>query len=333
VTERADLVQSIAETVADYRDGELPRPTGAHVDRWVRQFPHDAQVPILREFDHVLKQTYFSRGAIKEFLEALVTAEKIVGPTPNVFWKGASLLDIQQNGRSQADMLELFDLALSSSCGLTASECTGTEPRFIYLDDVMFSGSRIGNDLTAWLTSEAPSDADVHVIVAAAHTLGEYLCKKRLKEAAEVAGKDIRFHFWATRWFESRKARRDESDLLWPTEIPNDPMVKAYVALPTKFPFEPRSPGGPSGIFSSEDGRQVLEREFLIAGARIRAAYSNPSANLRPLGFSPFGVGFGSLVVTYRNCPNNAPLALWWGLGDEGDPESWYPLFGRKTYS
>ncbi len=37
-------------------------------------------------------------------------------------------------------------------------------------------------------------------------------------------------------------------------------------------------------------------------------------------------LGFGSLVVTFRNCPNNAPLALW-----VGDP--WYPLFPRTTNS
>jgi hypothetical protein len=35
-------------------------------------------------------------------------------------------------------------------------------------------------------------------------------------------------------------------------------------------------------------------------------------------------LGFGSLIVTFRNCPNNTPLALW-----AGDP--WYPLFPRIT--
>jgi hypothetical protein len=37
-------------------------------------------------------------------------------------------------------------------------------------------------------------------------------------------------------------------------------------------------------------------------------------------------LGFGSLIVTFRNCPNNAPLALW-----AGDP--WHPLFPRTTNS
>jgi hypothetical protein len=35
-------------------------------------------------------------------------------------------------------------------------------------------------------------------------------------------------------------------------------------------------------------------------------------------------LGFGSLIVTYRNCPNNAPLALW-------VDHPWYPLFPRTT--
>jgi hypothetical protein len=68
---------------------------------------------------------------------------------------------------------------------------------------------------------------------------------------------------------------------------------------------------------------------------RIRSFSQNPSPSLRPLGFGPFGVGFGSLFVTYRNCPNNAPLALWWGDPD-ADPShpfsKWRPLVPRKTY-
>lgn len=53
-----------------------------------------------------------------------------------------------------------------------------------------------------------------------------------------------------------------------------------------------------------------------------------------PLSFSPFGVGFGSMIATYRNCPNNCPLSMWWG-----DPEAtsgalhWYPLLQREGYS
>jgi hypothetical protein len=102
-----------------------------------------------------------------------------------------------------------------------------------------------------------------------------------------------------------------------------------------RFPLEPRAPGGTGQFFSSETRRSVLEQAFLKAGLRIRSFSANPHAALRPLGFSPFGVGFGSLFLSFRNCPNNAPLALWWG--DHTKPSwhpfsKWYPLVPRKTY-
>lgn len=110
------------------------------------------------------------------------------------------------------------------------------------------------------------------------------------------------------------------------------------MAKEQKFPFEPRQPGGKLqyNVFSSEEGRQLLERELLLAGMRIRAFCKNPNRALRPLGFSSFALGFGSMIVTFRNCPNNCPLALWWGDPHAGlnHPFSkWYPLFPRKTYA
>ena len=126
--------------------------------------------------------------------------------------------------------------------------------------------------------------------------------------------------------------------MLWPASIPDDAALTAYIAEEQRFPFEPRQPGArwEHDVFSSEQGRQLLEREFLLAGMRIRSFCQNPNPAMRPLGFSAFGVGFGSLIVTFRNCPNNSPLALWWG-----DPSAlpnhpfsrWRPLFPRKTYA
>jgi hypothetical protein len=320
MTDRADLLQSISETVADYREGEIARPTPAHVDRWVRQFPTDVQLPLLGELNHVLKHTYITRRAMTNAIEAILDERLRL-------WEGASLLTIQQRGESQADLLRLFgDENLQDDSWDVLVENVGTTGRYIYLDDVLFSGNRIGTDLGAWIRAEAPPTAEVHIVVYAAHTLGEWQCKERLKIAAADAGKHIGFWVWKAVSIENRKKYRDSSELLWPTEIPEDPAVQAYVALPHKFPFELRKSGGPLGPFSSEAGRQLLERELLGAGVKIRAMHANPKDFMRPMGFSQYGLGFGSLLVTYRNCPNNAPLALWWGLG------GWYPLFPRKTH-
>jgi len=82
---------------------------------------------------------------------------------------------------------------------------------------------------------------------------------------------------------------------------------------------------GPAGLFSSENARDLLEQQVLIKGAQIRQMCPNLNEYQRPLGNSVLKtLGFGSLVVTFRNCANNCPLAVW-----AGDP--WIPLFPRKT--
>ena len=198
----------------------------------------------------------------------------------------------------------------------------------------MFSGNRVGNDLERWIKEDAPATANVHVIVAAMHTGGHFLVQRKLKAVVEESGKHINVTYWRSLEIESRKAYKNNSGVLWPTNVPDVLEVNEYIALPSKYPFEPRQAGTKVEPFSSEEGRQVLEREFLIAGAKIRALSENPKPSMRPLGFSPFGLGFGSMIVTYRNCPNNCPLAMWWG-----DPAAtsgalhWYPLLPRDGYS
>ena len=208
---------------------------------------------------------------------------------------------------------------------------------FIYLDDALFTGGRIGADLSDWMAN-GPDKATLHIIVIASHRFGEWKCTERLEQAAIGSGKDIVPHFWAAIRLENRKSHRYRSEVLWPTVLPDDDDLQNYVQSETRFPFEPRQPGGRlrKNIFSSENGRQLLEKELLLAGVRIRSFCDNPSPAIRPLGFGPFGVGFGSMIVTYRNCPNNCPLALWWG-DPNAEPyhpfSKWYPLLPRKTHS
>ena len=113
------------------------------------------------------------------------------------------------------------------------------------------------------------------------------------------------------------------------------PRAQDYVDAEERFPFEARPGGGTGWPFSSEQGRSLLEREFLLAGIRIRNLAQQPADIVRPLGWGPFGLGSGSTLVTFRNCPNNAPLALWWGdpRAPQGHPfREWFPLFPRTTH-
>jgi hypothetical protein len=335
MSERSDLLKSIAGTIKDYRAGEIAESTPEHVDRWVKQFNEDVQVPLLRELDHVLKQTYLTKTWVSRFLSKLVKNKDLAGADPCAFWSKANFLRIQQDGHSQEEMLELFDESLKKQCGITVADCGKPTGDYIYIDDVIFSGNRVGNDLATWIENDAPAKATVHVVVAAMHTLGEYFLENRMKKVIADSGKEINIKYWRAKNIENRKYFKNDSEVLWPTDVPDDPAVQAYMKKPHKFPLDPRKAGGKLGPFSSEEGRQLLERELLIAGVAIRNFSQNPKDILRPLGFSAFGLGFGSMIVTFRNCPNNCPLALWWGDpdADPGHPFSkWYPLHPRKTY-
>ncbi|MCW9054889.1 MAG: hypothetical protein OQJ98_02855 [Candidatus Pacebacteria bacterium] len=332
MAERDDLLASIAATTADYREGDLAAPTPAHVEKWVNQFDAAVQVPILREMDHVLKKTYFSRQRTVGFLAGLFQTEKLVGPDPCAFWKNVKFLNIQKGGASQTQMLALFSKILKTKCGFEAAACGSNPSVYVYIDDATFTGNRVKQDLESWVIKDAPNSATVHVILIALHSGARYYAehhhKGNILKSASDAGKNIDFHWWCAEELENQKAHTNTSDVLRPVRIPDDKTVQEYVDSMTHKPHL-RTAGhvGGKGLFTSDEGRQLLEDEFLKAGTRIRKACPNLNKYQRPLGNMLLEtLGFGSLIVTFRNCPNNAPLALW-----AGDP--WYPLFPRVTNS
>ena len=325
---REDLLVSIASTIQEYRAGEIAAPTPEHVDRWVRQFDEAVQLTMLREMDHVLKRTYFSLKEVTSFLRGLIQTEKLAGKDPCAFWRGVHFLDIQGGGNSQTEMLALFDAILQERCGFGIEQCGGESAVCMYLDDGIFTGNRVRRDLEAWITDQAPGRAALHVVSIALHSGGQYYAGGHISKSAVTAGKAIDVTWWRAIELEDRKYYSNTADVLRPIAIPDDAAVQAYVQAMNYAPTL-RRPGnvGGNALFSSDEGKNLLEQEFLKAGARIRQMCPNLGATQRPLGHITLDtLGFGSLIVTFRNCPNNAPLALW-----VGDP--WYPLFPRTTNS
>ena len=333
---RDKLLESVANTIKTYREGELDAPTPEHVDRWLKQFSFANQLPFLREFDHVLKQTFILKEAIFQFLSHVIGNADLTNGDPKSYWKKTNLLQIQKYGQSQKEMLKLFDVSLAQQCKISLVECGGIDGDYIYFDDVIFNGMRAGDDLEAWVRTDAPVKGRLYVIVIAYHTFGQFKLERRLSSVCQEVGKKIQILYKCAGWqIENRKSQKSSSGVLWPKAIPETQDVKEFMELSTNYPFEPRQfYGSIINPFSSEEGRHILEQEFLIGGAKIRAGCENPSTSIRPLGFSPFGVGFGSLIITYRNCPNTCPLAIWWGDLEAGSPAlEWYPLLSREGYS
>ena len=331
---RKKLLASLSGTIRDYRVGEIPEPTPAHVDRWIRQFDSRVQMPVLRELDHVLKQTYSSRDSVERFLASLLRSEKLAGSDPRNFWRQANFFRRQGHGASQEELLTLLDEAFRRKWGFSTAECGEPGGSFVYLDDGLFSNDRVFQDLKRWMGETAPPSGRVHVIVLVSHSLGEFGLGRRVKACALEHCKEVELKIWRARRVENRKRYRKDSDVLWPTEAPDDAAVRSYQERPGVGEIAWRPPGGETDLFSSESGRSLLEREFLIAGARLVAKAQSPNPLMRPLGYSRFGFGFGSMMATFRNCANNAPLALWWGdpTKPPSHPLHWYPLLPRKIH-
>lgn len=323
---RTALLASIATTISDYRKGEIPPPDAAHVDRWVNQFDGAVQDSILAELDQVLKKTYITKPEVETFLSSLVTNAKLAGANPCDFWKSANFLSIQGGGHSQREMLRMFDQILRATCGISIDQCGSAGGPYIYLDDVVFTGNRVKNDLIGWLKLAAPANAKVHVIVIAFHRGGQYYAKTKIDGACAAESKTLAINWWRCLEIEDRKSYVNNSDVLRPSSLPGDALTQAYVqGLKYQPVIRQGTSVGENKFFTSDAGRCLLEHEMLKAGLHIRSICPYLNAYQRPLGNMVLeSLGFGSLVVTFRNCPNNAPLAFW-----AGDP--WYPLFPRKT--
>lgn len=322
-----EAVNSIQTTIADYRNGEIPPLTNEHIIRWIKQFDSNIQDELLQEIAHVLDNSYLSKSDVHNFLKDLIRNPKLSGDNPCEFWGDAILLDIQQRGGSQKDYITLFQQALQEECGFHATIGKSGSTTFIYLDDAIFTGNHVRRDLEAWVNSKAPQKADVHVIAAAIHS-GSWFQQNELEKAIRSSDKKINVHWWRSVTVEDLKKKINQSDVLRPRRLPDDKDVEAYASsLSYPITFRSKDSVGVNEVYSSEAGRNLIEQQMLIKGTFIRKVCTNLPETQRPLGYSPLvGLGFGSTIVTFRNCPNNCPLAFW-----VGDP--WYPLFPRKTNS
>ena len=342
----------------------MPQPNPEHVDRWVRQFDPAVQEPMLGEMDHVLKQSYLSRRLFLDFLTSLAQRSSLTGgsglwPTLcavvgrwlrwvrrghgyGVFpghWRRVGLLDIQKHGASQQEMLQLLTALLGRAAGIGLGRSGSAPGLYLYLDDALFTGHRILADIVPWICNESPRRADLVIAVVVYYRHGFWYTHKKLIDAIRATGKVIRVHWLRGIEYEDRRWAGSAADRLYPASIPDVPLAHAYAQTMYESVYPPRlrvpTGSNASRLFSSEAGRHLLEQQFLLAGLKIRSFYWNPQAIMRPLGYDVRnGFGFGATVTTYRNCPNNCPLAWWWdtaAIPATRTPGKWYPLFPRKV--
>jgi hypothetical protein len=321
--------------VADYQPNAFADADDLAVT-WIRQFPKGSQVPIMRALATALQTTYISQESYTNYFQSRITNED--------FWSNAFFLDgPATEGQSGVITYKLVADEVNKKFGPILES---QEPKWhmsanhVFVDDAIFSGDRVIKDYGQWWDS--PPDPsiwpeyqrddgpiNIYVWTYVRHTAGEEHVRKWLDRTVTAYGYSCQVNFASALVLEDRNEFSTQSDVLWPASL-------TETAVETRFgdstsrsklrPVDPKAPSSAAGVFASAKDREALESEFMDAGLDILRQFNKAWA---PLGYGRRPFGFGSLSVSYRNCPNNAPLALWWSIPSHG----WTPLFARSTYA
>ncbi len=327
--QRHALLESVATTIADYRRGEIQPPTAEHVERWLAQFHPAHQPTLLSEMDRLLKLYYVSEANARDFVRRLLASKALFGRDARRALRRTEFLGIQRKGGSQADLLRLVDETMREQYALSLRECDEVPTQYIYFDDCLFSGGTALEDLTEALPLMRRGSA-LHLVFFAVYWDGVSYLQRALTPQARQ--RSIRVTFWRAHEFCNLRRYRKRYDCLWPRTHYGDVAVLAYAdslvseGWPEPRTFRERESIEEETLFSSFGAREVVERAFLTAGMHIIEGYQQLTPVMRPLGYEGRpSLGYGAIFATYRNCPNNCPLALWWNL-----PQQWYALLPRK---
>ncbi|MBN0364675.1 hypothetical protein JTM66_34240, partial [Pseudomonas aeruginosa] len=112
-----------------------------HVLKWVSQFDEDDRLFVLKQTDLLLKKQYITKDNFEILLDNAIkdTASKTLHDT--------SFLDVQLDGKSQSDMLEILNNSCLNTHNFPININNYTKNRFVYQDDVVFTGDRVCRDL------------------------------------------------------------------------------------------------------------------------------------------------------------------------------------------
>lgn len=172
-----DLLQSLAESIGDYRQGEISPITATHVEKWINQFDASDRLTILAEMDMIMKRLYFSKVRVKEYIRSFL--QKLLATNPRAILPHINFLRLQPVRSSQETMLEHVDEILREEYDFPIA-MTGTEQihTYIYVDDGIYTGNRLrynlvdGEGSSGWISNYSSTRCKLFVYTIACHNEG-----------------------------------------------------------------------------------------------------------------------------------------------------------------
>lgn len=339
-----EIANKILETIKDYRNEDGFFLDADYIINWANQFGDDAEF-ILKEISHIIPQVYVSKEMAKDFVEQHTNAliKKFGSANIADFLINTEFIDMQLPHKSQPAILEILENFLNEKHGESYLKYKSyPKTNFVYFDDILASGSTIGNHLVQWLgteNSEGVKNVDnilnnnyrLSVNLFCMHTWGQSFQKFRLKKTFEdkIDGKISWFYNFEIQ--NHAKWNNQSLNIAFPTdEQPSN--IKSYLANLSAEKYEDyayRKASSPikEGFFTSPENRIIYENILLQKGISIiDMIHGEVKPNIRPLGLinpSYKTFGLGTHFFTWRNIPNNSPLVFWWGASGH----DWIPLF------
>ena len=185
-----DIIEKeIAEIIKDFRQSSVGIEINqAHVHKWVSQFNPDVQDTILEETLHILKKWYFGRDKISLFLNEIMNYLKLENKnaTDADPFKGICFLDIQESGKSQIQLIEILKDEANKKYGCSIRTGNpGQENYYVYLDDGLYTGSRLRKDIKRCLQT-IPEGSHIDVIYLIACRSGMDFSKSVLEKVCKT---------------------------------------------------------------------------------------------------------------------------------------------------
>ncbi|MBB6019066.1 hypothetical protein HNR77_000123 [Paenibacillus sp. JGP012] len=337
-----EYVRVITDEISDYREGEIAIIDEEHVERWLWQFTSTDRLIIAREMAHIVSNFYLTKSETKTIIKTILQEKELFGDLKNAPQK-TKFLNIQQNGRSQIELLDLVNEILVEDYNTSLDDLGSTPNRYIYFDDCLFSGKRLFTDIRHWVEENKELDVELQIIYIACYSRNYFSTKKRIEELTKDTQIKVKYFEWVE-FYNYHKETLQKYECCWAGEpgTHNEDLQNYIAELHRQCESKNRGPrlfrgesiGFEETIFTSLEGRNVVEQAFLEHGSAIVRLSRNNNLLMRPLGFESYeSLGFGAMFITYRNIANNCPLVLWWG--DTTYPPShpfskWHPLFPRR---
>lgn len=358
-----ELINRTLDLIGGYREQEGNIMSKEHILDWLNQFDEEDRTFLLTELNHIFASRYISRDEFKnnfrtQLIPHLQNKFSQLSGTNDIIeiLLGLKVLSHQSEEKSQAHLIAAFAEVLHEDYGIDLNECGPERPTaFLYLDDILCTGTTIFDGLTKFLDGETidsehknvdllkEQQTPIFTYFYAIHVSGINNIKKRIEKRYP---EDV--HFYAignTITIDDRRDMQNEATLSF--LFPKKDAVEEEIVMATRLEIESkvdehtdeknwprrtgnfyRREGKPQSetLYTNEENRDRFENIILKKSIEIFHRANSPSKTMRPLGNglqTEKSFGFGTLFFTWRNVPFNTPLVFWYG-------HDWIPLFKRN---